>query len=215
MRARVLLVDDHRLVREGLRRTLGDAGIEVVGEAQDGEQALELAVELQPDVVLMDITMPSMDGVTVTRRLRSRAPETRVVMLTMHDDEELLQQAMAAGAVGYLLKDAGGAEVAAAVHRAHAEGVAGSSAVGHGPVLHEPTAPDGSEPAPQLSRRELEVLQLLADGRTPREVAARLFISPKTVRNHLSHIYEKLGVSDRSQAIVAGLRHGLVDLPER
>lgn len=214
MRTRVLLADDHRLVREGLRRTLADAGVEVVGEAQDGEEALALAVDLRPDVVLMDITMPSMDGVTVTRRLRSRAPGTRVVMLTMHDDEDLLQQAMGAGAVGYLLKDAAGAEVAAAVHRAHAEGAADSSEVGGGPALQRPSASRDEQPLPQLSDRELEVLQLLADGVAPREVASRLFISPKTVRNHLSHIYEKLGVSDRSQAIVAGLRHGLVDLPE-
>lgn len=212
MSARVLLADDHRLVREGLRRTLGDAGIEVVGEAEDGQQALALTVERRPDVVLMDITMPAMDGVTVTRRLRSRAPATRVVMLTMHDDEELLQQAMAAGAVGYLLKDAGGAEVVDAVWRAHAEGNAGASTMGAGAPLQQPEAPS-TEPPPELSDRELEVLQLLADGRSPREVASQLFISPKTVRNHLSHIYAKLGVSDRSQAIVAGLRHQLIDLP--
>ena len=214
MRPRVLLVDDHRLVREGLRRTLGDAGIEVVGEAEDGGRALALAVELRPDVTLMDITMPSMDGVTVTRRLRRRAPDTRVVMLTMHDDEELLQQALAAGAVGYLLKDAGGEEVVAAVHRAHAEGVAATAQVGAGPPLARPTGAGSPGHGPDLSDRELEVLQLLADGHPPREVAARLFISPKTVRNHLSHIYAKLEVADRSQAIVAGLRHGLIDLPE-
>lgn len=215
MSTRVLLADDHRLVREGLRRTLGDAGIEVVGEAEDGERALELTIELRPDVVLMDITMPAMDGVTVTRRLRTRAPGTRVVMLTMHDDEGLLQQALAAGAVGYLLKDAAGAEVVEAVRRAHAVGDAGSSGVGGGPHLQRPTDADAAPPPPELSNREREILQLLADGQTPREVASRLFISPKTVRNHLSRIYEKLGVSDRSQAIVTGLRHGLVDLPDR
>lgn len=212
MSVRVLLVDDHRLVREGLRRTLGDAGLEVVGEAEDGEQALELAIGLRPDVVLMDITMPSMDGLTVTRRLRSRAPGTRVVMLTMHDDEDLLERARAAGAVGYLLKDAAGDEVVAAVRRAHEEGVATSSEVGTSPPA---VRPGPAESAPDLSERECEVLQLFADGHLPGEVAAKLFISPKTVRNHLSHIYAKLEVSDRSQAIVAALRHGLIDLPDR
>jgi two-component system, NarL family, response regulator DegU len=212
MGTRVLVVDDHRLVREGLRRTLVDAGMDVVGEAEDGERALAKAIELQPDVALMDITMPSMDGLTVTRRLRSRAPSTRVVVLTMHDDEGLLEQAFAAGAVGYLLKDAGGAEVVEAVRRAHEEGAATWSELGQGaPALHAPPAPDG----PALSDREREVLQLFADGCRPGEVAARLFISPKTVRNHLSHIYAKLEVGDRSQAIVVALRHGLIDLPDR
>ncbi len=209
----VLVVDDHRLVREGLRRTLVDAGLEVVGEAENGERALALAVDLRPDVALMDISMPTMDGLTVTRRLRSRAPGTRVVVLTMHDDEGLLEQAFAAGAVGYLLKDAGGAEVVDAVRRAHTEGTAGSSPLGRrAPAVDAPPAPAGGV---ELSDREREVLQLFADGCRPAEVAARLFISPKTVRNHLSHIYAKLGVGDRSQAIVAGLQHGLIDLPER
>lgn len=212
MNVRVLLVDDHRLVREGLRRTLGDAGLEVVGEAEDGEQALTMAVELRPDVALMDITMPAVDGLTVTRRLRTRAPEIRVVMLTMHDDEELLERARAAGAVGYLLKDAAGDEVVAAVRRAHEEGVATSSELGSSPPAVRPAS---AEPVPDLSDRECEVLQLFADGHLPGEVADRLFISPKTVRNHLSHIYAKLGVSDRSQAIVAALRHGLIELPDR
>lgn len=212
MGTRVLVVDDHRLVREGLCRTLVDAGMDVVGEADNGEQALALAVELQPDVALMDITMPSMDGLTVARRLRRRAPATRVIVLTMHDDEGLLEQALAAGAAGYLLKDAGGAEVVEAVRRAHEEGVATSSELGRGAQALDAPAPQGRL---VLSDREREVLQLFADGCRPGEVAARLFISPKTVRNHLSHIYAKLEVGDRSQAIVAALRHGLIDLPDR
>lgn len=224
MRIRVLLADDHRLVREGLRRTLEDAGMDVVGEARDGDEAQRLAVRLRPDVVLMDVSMPGADGITVTRRLQSRAPESRVVILTMHDDEALLERAWGAGAVGYLVKDASGAEVADAIRRAHrgarvisptlgggaAAGWARADAAGRGGADASDPTPTG----PVLSDRERQVLQLLADGHRPGEVADRLVISPKTVRNHLANIYAKLGVNDRAQAIVAGLRHGLIELPD-
>jgi two-component system, NarL family, response regulator DegU len=214
MAIRVLLADDHRLVREGLRRTLADAGLEVVGEAEDGEQAQQLAIRLRPDVVLMDVSMPGSDGIAVTRRLRSRAPETRVVILTMHDDPELLERAWAAGAVGYLVKDASGADVVEGVRRAHAGARAISPSLSAAATREGPGEGGVPEVAPGLSDRERQVLQLLADGQRPTEVADRLVISPKTVRNHIGNIYAKLGVNDRSQAIVVALRRGLIELPE-
>lgn len=219
MGIRVLLADDHRLVREGLRRTLAEAGLEVVGEAQDGDEAQQLAVRLLPDVVLMDITMPGPDGITVTRRLSRRTPETRVVILTMHEDRDLLERADAAGAVGYLVKDAAGTEVVEAVRRAHEGGRGASPSLGGASAgaLGWRAAGTGTkdpEPGPVLSDRERQILQLLADGKRPNEVADHLVISPKTVRNHLVNIYAKLEVNDRAQAIVVGLRHGLIELPE-
>lgn len=210
---KVLLVDDHRLVREGLRRTLEEAGHEVVGEASDGVEGIELAQELRPHVVLMDVSMPVLDGLTATRRLRSRAPDAKVVVLTMHADSELVERARAAGAAGYLVKDASGEEVVAAVERAarggHVLGIGAGGAPTEPPAV-EPERVDG---APELTPRELQILQILADGVSPQEVAERLYISPKTVRNHLTKVYDKLGVNSRSQAIVEALRHGMIDLP--
>ncbi|MBW3621189.1 MAG: response regulator transcription factor, partial [Actinobacteria bacterium] len=190
---RVLLVDDHRLVREGLRRTLEEAGYEVVGEARDGVEGIELAEQLRPHVVLMDVSMPVLDGLTATRRLRSRAPDSRVVILTMHADAELVERARTAGAAGYLVKDASSDEVIDAVRRA----ATGQQVVGTGVSTvpaEEPRAdPERVDAAPELTPREVQILQMLADGCTPHEVAERLVISPKTVRNHLTKVYDKLG----------------------
>lgn len=210
---RILLIDDHRLVREGLRRTLEDAGMEVVGEARDGAEGLDLAERLQPDVVLMDVSMPVLDGITATRRLRSRAPEARVVVLTMHADTELLERARAAGAAGYLIKDASSDEVVDAVRRAEAGQNVISTGITDAPDIEDGSSTSSPEAAPELTSRELQILQLLADGLTPKAVADRLVISPKTVRNHLSKVYDKLGVGSRSQALVVALQHGLIDLP--
>lgn len=214
---RVLLVDDHRLIREGLRRALEDAGFEVVGEASDGAEGVELAQVHRPDVVLMDVSMPVLDGITATRRMRTRSPHAKVVILTMHADAELVERARSAGAAGYLVKDASSSEVVAAVRRAASGGqVMSSSAID----AASGDVPDGDgerEPAvgdvPELTPRELQILQLLADGATPAEVAERLFISPKTVRNHLTKVYDKLAVGSRSAAIVEALKLGLIDLP--
>ena len=214
MAKRVLLVDDHRLVREGLRRTLEDAGFEVVGEADNGADGLDLAEQLRPHVVLMDVSMPVVDGITATRRMRSRAPDAHVVVLTMHADSDLVERARSAGAAGYLLKDASGDEVVLAVrraldgHRTISAGIAGTPT----PVLPGDDATE--DEAPALTDREVQILQMLADGCTPAEVAERLFISPKTVRNHLTKVYDKLGVNSRSAAIVVGLQHRLIELPE-
>lgn len=215
MGKRVLLVDDHRLVREGLRRTLEDAGFEVVGEADNGADGLDMAERLRPHVVLMDVSMPVVDGITATRRMRSRAPDSHVVVLTMHADSDLVEKARSAGAAGYLLKDASGEEVVHAVKRAIAGQRTISAGITSAPEVTTPGAdaePDGDTPA--LTERETQILQMLADGCSPAEVAERLFISPKTVRNHLTKVYDKLGVNSRSAAIVVGLQHHLIELPE-
>lgn len=215
---RVVIVDDHRLVRDGLRRALEEAGVEVVGEAGDGLEGVEVVTGLRPHVVLMDMSMPNLDGLEATRRLRSRAPDSRVVMLTMHAEERLIADARMAGAVGFLVKDASTDEVVQAVKDAHAgKQVLSMPSPDSGPVLdpqpREPVAVRGPAPdAPKLTDRERQLLQLLADGRTPKEVADALFIAPKTVRNHLTKIYAKLDVESRSQAIVEALRLGIVDL---
>lgn len=213
MGKRILLVDDHRLVREGLRRTLEDAGFTVVGEAENGADGLTMAEELRPHVVVMDVSMPVVDGITATRRMRSRVPDARVVVLTMHADSDLVEQARSAGAAGYLLKDASGTEVVDAVQRALDGQRTISAGVG---VAAETVMPDDlveDTGTPHVTDRERQILQMLADGCSPAEVAERLFISPKTVRNHLTKVYDRLGVSSRSQAIVVGLQHGLIELP--
>ncbi|MGH9003410.1 MAG: response regulator transcription factor [Acidimicrobiia bacterium] len=205
---RLLLVDDHQLLRQGLRRAMEEAGFAVVGEASDGEEALTMAEGLRPEVVLMDITMPVLDGIEATRQMRERCPGARVVVLSMHGEEETIAQAMRAGAVGYLTKDCSMAEVAETVRlAATGEGAAVSPGIASS-ILSE------LAPAPQvpsvLSKREEEVLQLFADGCSPTEVAARLFISAKTVKNHLASIYEKLDARDRTQAVLRAVRMGIV-----
>jgi DNA-binding NarL/FixJ family response regulator len=210
---RVLLVDDHRLVREALRRALEDAGYRVL-EAEDGERAVERALTTHPHVVLMDVSMPGLDGISATRALRTRVPDAKVVVLTMHEEDGLILDARDAGAVGYLLKTASGAEVVAAVGRV----LEGSSVF---PELAAAVTPPraGGVPRPgapsqeqALSHREQQILQLLADGGTPDQVADTLVISPKTVRNHLSRAYDKLGVDNRTQAIVVALQRGFIEL---
>ncbi len=215
---RVVIVDDHRLVRDGLRRALEEAGLDVVGEAGDGLEGIEVVTELRPHVVLMDMSMPNLDGLEATRRLRTRAPDSRIVMLTMHAEERLIADARMAGAVGFLVKDASTDEVVQAVRDAHSgKHVLSMPAPDAGPVL-DPQPRDAAAPrepapdAPQLTDRERQLLQLLADGQTPKEVAEALFIAPKTVRNHLTKIYAKLGVESRSQAIVEALKLGIVEL---
>ena len=210
MSPRLLLVDDHRLLRQGLRRAVEEAGFEVVGEAGDGEEAVRLAVELAPDLVLMDVTMPVLDGIEATRRLRQSAPDARVVMLTMHGEEETVARALRAGAVAYLLKDCSSDQVAETLH-AVAAGETELSADLAKSLLAELPGP-GPEPASTLSSREVEVLQLFADGCSTIEVGQKLFISAKTVKNHLVSIYEKLDARDRTQAVLTAVRMGIIRL---
>jgi DNA-binding NarL/FixJ family response regulator len=204
----LLLVDDHHLLRQGLRRGVEEAGFAVVGEAGDGAEAVRLAEELHPDLVLMDVTMPVLDGIEATRQLRARAPGTRVVILTMHGEEEIVERALRAGAVGYLVKDCTIQQVAETLHTA-----AGDTDLSPGLATSMLGQLKAAEPAaPILSRREEEVLQLFANGCSTTEVARRLYISPKTVKNHLASIYEKLDAGDRTQAVITAVRMGIIRL---
>jgi NarL family two-component system response regulator LiaR len=211
---RVLIVDDHAVVREGLRTFLQlQDRIEVVGEAGDGEEALEQAGRLQPDVILMDLVMPRLDGVSAMRELRARASPSRVIVLTSFLDDDRLMPAIEAGAAGYLLKNVEPAELARAVRAAHA-----------GEALLDPTvaaalvqtiaarpSPIGSD-SQRLTRREHEVLELIARGRSNKRIAFELDISEKTVKTHVGHVLAKLGVSDRTQAALLAVQEGLVRL---
>jgi two-component system, NarL family, response regulator DegU len=211
---RLLLADDHRMLREGLRRSMVDEGFDVVGEAENGEEAVDLVAELHPDVVLMDVTMPEMDGVEATRRICAEADAPRVVMLTMHADKEVLAEAIRAGASGYLTKDSSTDEVADAVKMA-ANGETVLSPQLAATMLDEvrrldhPDAPDEDR---VVTKREEEVLQLIADGCSTPEVAEQLYISQKTVKNHLASIYQKLDARDRTQAVLQAVRMGIVQL---
>jgi NarL family two-component system response regulator LiaR len=204
---RVLIVDDHAVVREGLRTFLDlQDGLEVVGEAGDGEEAVQLIRRLRPDVVLMDLVMPKLDGVEAMRQLRESSPETRVIVLTSFLDDERLLPAIRAGAAGYLLKDVQPQELAQAVRTAHA-----------GKALIDPTVAarlvdtlaDGrDESTEQLTPREREVLDLIARGFSNKRIALELGVAEKTVKTHVSHVLAKLGVSDRTQAALYAARLG-------
>lgn len=211
MAVRVVVADDHRLLRESLRRLLVDASIEVVGEAADGQEAVDIIVATRPHVALMDVTMPTLDGITATRQLATLAPDTKVVLLTMHDDADVVDRARRAGAAGYLFKDSGLDEVVQAVERA----ASGALVLGTGLeadrwVERRVAAVAGNGDRPVLSRREAQVLQLVADGVGTSDIAERLVLSPKTVRNHLTRIYDRLEVSSRSEAVVTALRAGFI-----
>lgn len=208
---RLLLADDHRMLREGLRRSLESAGLTVVAEAGDGEEAVRLAAEHRPDVVLMDVTMPALGGVEATRAIRQVLPDVRVVMLTMHADDDVIASAIRAGADGYLVKDCSVDEVADVVRRV----ASGETALSPALALSMLTEMRALEKAPQadpVTRREEEVLQLIADGCSTPEVAERLYISQKTVKNHLASIYQKLDARDRTQAVLRAVRMGIVRL---
>jgi two-component system, NarL family, response regulator LiaR len=209
---RVLLVDDHAVVREGLRAFLElQAGIEVVGEAQDGEEAVAQATRLAPDVILMDLVMPKLDGVGAMRRLRESVPAARVVVLTSFLEDERLLPAIQAGAAGYLLKNTEPAELARALRAAHA-----------GDAIIDPTVAArlvsaladesraGRDERDQLTRREREVLELIVRGRSNKRIALELGIAEKTVKTHVGHLLAKLGVTDRTQAALLAVREGLV-----
>ncbi|TKK91492.1 response regulator transcription factor [Herbidospora galbida] len=206
---RVLVVDDQGLIREAIASLLGvQPGITVVGTAADGHEAVEQAVALRPDIVLMDVRMPRMDGVRAVAALRESAPEIRVVMLTTFDDEEYVLQALRAGATGYLLKDLPARELAAAVRLARA-GVTQLD-----PAVTARLVATGGARAPEapvpLTARELDVLRLVAGGASNREIADRLYLSEGTVKNHISRILQRLGLRDRTQAAVYARDHGLL-----
>jgi DNA-binding NarL/FixJ family response regulator len=223
---RVLLADDQRLVRESLGTLLGLlGGIELVASASDGEEALTLTDEHRPQVVLIDLRMPRMDGIEATRRLRERHPEAGVIALTTYADDETVLSALRAGARGYLTKDASGEDIRAAilavaagdaaldpavqlhVVSALAGGQAGSSAPASGADVAGPVLPD------ELTPREAEVLALIAEGLSNAEIAERLFVSPTTVKSHINHLFAKAGLRDRAQAVNYAYRTGIATPP--
>ena len=210
---RVLVVDDQRLVREGITSLLDlEDGVTVVGTAVDGRQAVELAVTLQPDVVLMDVRMPAADGVEATAAVRKRAPGCRVLMLTTFDDEDYVVRALRAGASGYLLKDLPAAELARAVRLAHAGVDQFDPAVTARllAAVDRPAPPAPSAGKAGLTGREIEVLRLVARGATNREIATALVVSEGTVKNHVSHILSRLGLRDRTQAALYARDQGFL-----
>ena len=209
---RILIADDHAVVREGLRAVLGsEPDMEVVGEAATGKEVLERAAELRPDVILMDIQMPGINGIEASRRILDASPKVGVVVLTMFEDDESVFSAMRAGARGYVLKGAHPSEILKVLRA-----VAGGEAY-FGPEIARrlvdffstPKPPSPAVAFPELTAREREILDLIARGHNNAAIAARLFVSPKTVGNHISHIFTKLQVADRAQAIIRAREAGL------
>jgi DNA-binding NarL/FixJ family response regulator len=209
---RVLVVDDHHLFRTGLRRLLGEYGLRVVGDAPDGKAALALAVRRSPEVIVLDLHMPGMSGIEVARRLADKAPSVRVLILTVSAADGDVVDAIEAGAVGYLLKDALPAEIVRAI-RAAAEGHSVLSPSVAAQIVRRARRGECQTTAEALkdglSERELEVLRLLAEGKGNNQIAAELFISPATVKDHVSAILSKLEVSNRVQAAIAAVKSGL------
>ncbi|MGC9467675.1 MAG: response regulator [Anaerolineae bacterium] len=212
MSIRVLIVDDHAVVRKGLRMFLGlDEELQIIGEAEDGRGAVRLAAELEPDVVLMDLLMPGMDGIAATKAIREAQPNTQVVALTSALEDELVFQAIRAGAAGYLLKHTQGDELCKAIKAAAAGQVqlspeAMQQLMGHVSVSENPD---------ELTPREIDVIRLIAAGMTNRQIGVALGITEKTVKAHVSNILSKLDVGSRTEAALYAARVGLVSLEER
>jgi len=203
----VVLVDDHTMLRQSLRRALEGEGFTVVGEAGDGAEGVRVALAERPDVVLMDVSMPGTDGIDATRQIVGADNRMRVVMLTMHIDRDVIDRAIKAGAVGYLTKDSSVTEVVEAVRLA-ANGDRPMS-----PSLAEAMLNEARKDTESIiSSREEEVLQLVADGLGTTEIAQKLYISQKTVKNHLASIYDKLNARDRTQAVLTAVKMGIVKL---
>jgi two-component system, NarL family, response regulator DegU len=218
---RILIADDHRLLRQGIRNFLSlEADFEIVGEAADGEETVSQATLLQPDVVLLDINMPKANGIEVTRRLREKLPQIRILALTMHDEENYVLEMLHSGAAGYLLKDVEPSMLVQAIRRVYAgesfvepsltprllrgmSAMDAGSAVAGGTVI----AAGG-----RLSPRETEVVCLVSQGMSNAEIAQTLFLSEKTVKNHLTNIFRKLQVTDRTQAVLYAIKHKIVSV---
>lgn len=224
MSIRIIIADDHALLREGIRNVLQlENDLEVIGEAADGEEALQKVEELQPDVLLLDINMPKMNGLEVTRRLRECQAAVKVIVLTIHDDEQYVVEVIRSGAAGYLLKDIEPGMLVKAIHSVHQ----GESFIyptlakklfvelkrkeERNQIRNRAVSINGRREE-RLTYREIEVLQLICKGMSNQEIAQRLFLSEKTVKNHLTNIFRKIGVTDRTQAALYALRHKIVML---
>lgn len=226
MTTKIVIIDDHQLFREGVKRILDfEASFEVVAEGDDGSEAIELVEQYQPDVVIMDINMPTINGVEATSQLIQKYPESKVIILSIHDDENYVTHALRTGATGYLLKEMDADALIEAV-----KVVADGGSYLHPRVTHNLvkeyrrlSADEGGSdkyiskvelrrPLHLLTRRECEVLQLLADGKSNRGIGEALFISEKTVKNHVSNILQKMNVNDRTQAVVVAIKNGWVEV---
>ena len=206
---RVMLVDDHAMVRRGLATFLkAFDDLELAGEADSGESALELCAKILPDVILMDLMMPEMDGATATRHIRTQFPEVQVVALTSFKEQEMVQNALEAGAIGYLLKDVSANELARAIRAAHS-GRATLSPEAAQALVNAANQPPA--PGHDLTEREHVVLALMVEGLNNTQIAERLVVSPSTIKTHVSNILSKLGVASRTEAVALALRSGLVD----
>lgn len=210
----ILVVDDHTLMRQGLRRILEEAGMQVIGEAENGQRAVELATQLDPNVILMDIQMPLMDGIEATRNIKQNNEDATIVMLTMHEEEQFLFEAIKAGAIGYLLKSRAPQELIQVIQAA-SEGLSLLQPSMASKLLTEfsqmEKRAEKVKRCEDLTPREREVLALIAKGMSNKEIAKQLFISDKTVKNHLSNIFGKLHINDRTSAAVMAVKEGLVD----
>jgi len=208
---RIVLADDHQILREGIRRSFESHGHVVVAEAENGEEAIIAAREHKPDIVLMDLSMPVLDGVSATRRIRSEMPEVKVVVLTMHDDVEKTRQALDAGAGGYLSKGSSFAKVLSTVV-AVASGETGLTPELASSMLEVAKGAPLEDNTPLLSERQVEILQAIADGMTTKQVARDLGIAQKTVHNHLNAIYRRLDTQSLTHAVLSAVRLGIIEL---
>ena len=226
LKTSIIIIDDHQLFREGVKRILDfEASFDVVAEGDDGSEAINLVEQYKPDVVIMDINMPNINGIEATKMLIDQYPETKVIILSIHDDENYVQHALKTGAQGYLLKEMDADALIEAVHVVAAGGsylhpkvthnlvkeyrrLAAEENSGHDSVQ----APEIRRPLHLLTKRECEVLQLLADGQSNRAIGETLFISEKTVKNHVSNILQKMNVNDRTQAVVSAIKNGWVEV---
>jgi len=211
MPIKVMIVDDHNLVREGLKAVFSQGDeIEVIGEAGSGEEAIEMVNKVKPDVILMDISMPGINGIQATKLIRDKNPDAKIVILTMLDQEGYVYEAIKAGATGYMLKSTSSDELVKAIQTVN-EGKALLHPDATAQLLKEfVTLAENKAKDYGLSNREMEVLQLLSEGKTNKEVAKALWISEQTVKTHVAHIFDKLGTSDRTETVARALRSGLV-----
>jgi len=208
-RIKVLLVDDHHVVREGLRRILDmDGGIEVIGEARSGEEAVAKAVALSPDVIIMDLKMPGMDGISATREIIQKLPGANVLVLTLYA-EDFVKQAVEAGVSGYLLKDSDAEQITRGVHQVY-EGLSPIAPSLTRGLVTEFAKLSRSTRSSVLTPRQVEILKLIADGESGKSIGERLFLSTSTVKREVRHIFDKLGVNDRAHAVSEAMRRSLI-----
>jgi NarL family two-component system response regulator LiaR len=217
-KTRIVLADDHPLLRQALKDVLKkEASFEIVGEAADGAEAIKLALELMPDVIIMDISMPNLDGLQATRQIKASHPNVAVLVLTVHTDDECILEILKAGAAGYLIKSAFGDEVIHAVRAVATGDMVLSTPIGERLLKQAarfPTRPVLLEAGEKLSARELEVLKLTARGLSNKDVASALEIKERTVKGHLADIFSKLKVASRTEAVIAGLQAGFLSLDD-